>query len=39
MIENIKIKEKNNKRKILEKAETLAAVHTHTHTHTRCIVI
>ena len=37
MIENIKIKEKNNKRKILEKAETLAAVHTHT--HTRCIVI
>ena len=29
MIENIKIKEKNNKRKIAKNAETFAAVHTH----------
>ena len=32
MIENIKIKEKNNIRKIVKKAETLAAVRTRAHT-------
>ena len=32
MVENLKLKEKNNKRKIAKNAETLAAVHTHTHT-------
>ena len=35
MVENLKLKEKNNKRKIAKNAETLAAVHTHTHTHTQ----
>ena len=30
MVENLKLKEKNNKRKIAKNAETLAAVHTHT---------
>ena len=34
MLENVNLKEKNNK--IIENSETLAAVHTHT--HTRCIV-
>ena len=30
MIENVNLKEKNNK--IMKRPETLAAVHTHTHT-------
>ena len=34
MIEYKNLKEKNVVKKILKKAESLAAVHTHTHTHT-----
>ena len=32
MLKNINLKEENNKTKIVENPETLAAVHTHTHT-------